>query len=106
MRIQLNKFILSSSRRFIYAFILIALNTNLLRSEYIENEYWKEKSTCANNYQKCFLECMESYGIDFYNPPLFSPLRTTYIALCRSKCRNLFDCNAVYDRLKDKGAVK
>ncbi len=74
---------------------------------YAQNtEYVIQKTECIKNWKNCFIECLDGYGIDYNNPSIFSPLESTYKRICQSKCIYKYDCNAIYERLKDKGLIK
>ena len=69
-------------------------------------EYWEEKSECMDNRRQCMVSCLANYGIDYYQPGIFSPMRSTYMIVCKKKCDEFYDCNAAYNRLKEKGVIQ
>lgn len=87
-------------------YIFFSLLHGSLFSEEFEDDYWKQKTLCNKRNYECFVNCINSYGIDYYNPPMSSPLLSTYNIVCKNQCNALHDCNNVYNRLKEKGAIK
>jgi hypothetical protein len=71
-----------------------------------KNEFDAQKIECSSKWKECLITCLDRYGYDYLNPPNFSPLGSTYKRICQSKCTNQYDCDAAYNKLKDKGLIQ